>query len=53
LLNNFFYSLSIDDLKNMEVTEPETATIFHRISALLLSERVMYLTRTVRALERP
>jgi SulP family sulfate permease len=45
------YSLSIDELKNMEATDPETANIFHRISVLLLSERVMHLTRTVRALE--
>jgi SulP family sulfate permease len=51
-LDSIVYSLSIDDLKNMEATEPETATIFHRISALLLSKRVMHLTRTVRALER-
>lgn len=46
------YSLSIDELNNMETTDPETASIFHRISVLLLSERVMHLTRTVRALER-
>jgi SulP family sulfate permease len=45
------YSLSIDELRNMEATDPETANIFHRISVLLLSERVMHLTRTVRALE--
>jgi SulP family sulfate permease len=46
------YSLSIDELKNMEATDPEAANIFHRISVRLLSERVMHLTRTVRALER-
>jgi len=51
-LDSVVYSLSIDDLKNMEATDPETATIFHRISALLLSKRVVHLTRTVRALER-
>ena len=42
---------SMDELKNMEATDPEAANIFHRISVLLLSERVMHLTRTVRALE--
>lgn len=46
------YSLSIDELKDMEASNPEIANIFHRISVLLLSERVMHLTRTVRALER-
>lgn len=46
------YSLSIDELNSMEVENPEIANIFHRISVLLLSERVMHLTRTVRALER-
>ena len=46
------YSLSIDDLKNMEAHAPEVANIFHRVSVFLLSERVMHLTRTVRALER-
>jgi SulP family sulfate permease len=46
------YSLSIDDLKNMESNAPEIANIFHRVSVFLLSERVMHLTRTVRALER-
>lgn len=45
------YSLSIDDLKNMEASSPEIANIFHRVSVFLLSERVMHLTRTVRALE--
>lgn len=46
------YSLSIEDLKNMEAHAPEIANIFHRVSVFLLSERVMHLTRTVRALER-
>ena len=50
-LDSVVYSLSIDELKNMEAADPETANIFHRISVLLLSERVMHLTRTVRALE--
>jgi len=51
-LDTVVYSLSIEQLNNMESTDPETASLFHRISALLLSERVMHLTRTVRALER-
>jgi SulP family sulfate permease len=51
-LDSVVYSLSIDELKDMEATNPEIANIFHRISVLLLSERVMHLTRTVRALER-
>jgi len=46
------YSLSIDELKNMEAHVPEVANVFHRVSVFLLSERVMHLTRTVRALER-
>jgi len=46
------YSLSIDELINMEANAPEVANIFHRVSVFLLSERVMHLTRTVRALER-
>jgi len=51
-LDSVVYSLSIDELKNMEASNPEIANIFHRVSVLLLSERVMHLTRTVRALER-
>lgn len=51
-LDSVVYSLSIDELKNMEAANPEIANIFHRVSVLLLSERVMHLTRTVRALER-
>jgi sulfate permease, SulP family len=46
------YSLSVNDVDDMEANDPETANIFHRINVLLLSERVMRLTRTVRALER-
>lgn len=46
------YSLSIHEMNELEATNPEIANIFHRISVLLLSERVMHLTRTVRALER-
>jgi len=51
-LDSVVYSLSIDDLNKMEEEAPEIASIFHRISVLLLSERVMHLTRTVRALEK-
>jgi len=46
------YSLSINDLHDMEANDPETAYIFHRLNVLLLSERVIRLTRTIRALER-
>jgi SulP family sulfate permease len=46
------YSLSVNDVDDMEANDPETANIFHRLNVLLLSERVMRLTRTVRALER-
>ena len=50
-LDTVVYSLSISDLKNMETADPEAANLFHRINVLLLSERVMHTTRTVRALE--
>lgn len=46
------YSLSIEDLSNMEARDPESANLFHRLSVILLSQRVMNLTHTVRALER-
>ena len=46
------YSLSMKDLEQMEVSDPESANLFHRLSAILLSQRVMNLTQTVRALER-
>jgi SulP family sulfate permease len=51
-LDTVVYSLSIDDLKTMETHAPEVANIFHRVSVFLLSERILHLTRTVRALER-
>jgi SulP family sulfate permease len=51
-LDTVVYSLSIDDLKAMETHAPEVANIFHRVSVFLLSERILHLTRTVRALER-
>jgi SulP family sulfate permease len=46
------YSLSMEELKRLESDAPEVASIFHRISVFLLSERVSHLIRTVRALER-
>jgi SulP family sulfate permease len=46
------YSLSVEDLERMESSNPESANIFHRLSVILLSQRVMHLTYTVRALER-
>jgi CRP-like cAMP-binding protein len=46
------YSLSKTDLENMEASDPESANLFHRLSVILLSQRVMHLTYTVRALER-
>lgn len=46
------YSLSKEDLEHMDVLDPESANIFHRLSVILLSQRVMHLTYTVRALER-
>lgn len=46
------YSLSMEDLEHMEVHDPEAANIFHRLSTILLSQRVVHLTNTVRALER-
>lgn len=50
--DSIVYSLSMADLEGMEVADPEAANIFHRLSAILLSQRVMHLTYTVRALER-
>lgn len=46
------YSLSTEDLKQMEAESPEAASTFHRLNTILLSERVSHLIRTVRALER-
>ena len=51
-LNSVVYSLSMEDLEQMEARDPESANIFHRLSVILLSQRVMHLTHTVRALER-
>jgi SulP family sulfate permease len=46
------YSISTDELARLEASDPQAARIFHRLSAILLSERVLHLTKTVRALER-
>jgi sulfate permease, SulP family len=46
------YSLSIEDLNQMEVKDPQSANLFHRLSVILLSQRVIHLTNAVRALER-
>ena len=46
------YSLSADDLKRMETNDPGAANVFHRMIVLLLSERVVHLSRTVGALDR-
>jgi sulfate permease, SulP family len=46
------YSLSMAELERMDASDPESANTFHRLSVILLSQRVMHLTRTVRALER-
>ena len=50
--NSVVYSLSMEDLERMEASDPESANLFHRLSVILLSQRVMHLTYTVRALER-
>jgi CRP-like cAMP-binding protein len=31
------YSLSMDDLERMEISDPESANVFHRLSVILLS----------------
>lgn len=46
------YSLSMEDLAQMEIKDPQSANLFHRLSVILLSQRVMHLTNAVRALER-
>ena len=46
------WSLSMQDLELMQSEDPEAANLFHRLSVILLSQRVMHLTQTVRALER-
>jgi SulP family sulfate permease len=51
-LDSVVYSLGMEDLNRMETSDPEAASLFHRLSVILLSQRVMHLTQTVRALER-
>jgi SulP family sulfate permease len=51
-LHSIVYSLCMDDLNRMEASDPEAAHLFNRLSVILLSQRVMHLTYTVRALER-
>jgi SulP family sulfate permease len=50
--DSIVYSLSLEDLESIEISDPEAANLFHRLSVVLLSQRVMHLTYTVRALER-
>ena len=50
-LDSVVYSLCMKDLNRIEASDPEAANIFHRLSLILLSQRVMHLTYTVRALE--
>jgi SulP family sulfate permease len=49
--DSIVYSLSLEDLERIEASDPEAANLFHRLSVILLSHRVMHLTYTVRALE--
>jgi hypothetical protein len=51
-LDSVVYSLFMEDLVHMDVRDPEAANIFHRLSVILLSQRVIHLTSSVRALER-
>lgn len=44
-------SLSRDDLKELEETDPVAAYAFHRLIIHILSERTLHLTRTVEALQ--
>ncbi len=46
------YVLSVDDLRIMESSDQEAASILHRTILHLQNERVAHLTRTVGALER-
>ena len=49
---NVVYCLSTLNLANLENSEPEAASIFHRIVAHFLGERVAHLTQVTNALER-
>lgn len=46
------YFLSMEDLNQMDIKDPQSANLFHRLSVVLLSQRLTHLTDTVRALER-
>ncbi len=46
------YTLSMDELTDVARRDPESASLFYRILAYLLAERVVHLTRVVGALER-
>ncbi len=46
------YRLSLEQLKQMEATDPEAASTFHRLIVHLLAERVSHLIRAVDALLR-
>ncbi|MFL5735155.1 MAG: SLC26A/SulP transporter family protein [Chloroflexia bacterium] len=46
------YTLSKQDLADVERLDPEAANLLHRVVVHLLGERVLHLTRTVNALER-
>ena len=46
------YRLSLQDLQQLEETDPEAASILHQIIVHFLAERVIHLTNTVQALER-
>jgi CRP-like cAMP-binding protein len=45
------YSLSREQLDQMERTDPDAARMFHHIIARLLADRVAHLIRTVDALQ--
>lgn len=46
------YRMTLDDLKELEETNPEAAAALHQIIVHLLAERVIHLTNAVKALER-
>ncbi|MFN2137738.1 MAG: SLC26A/SulP transporter family protein [Candidatus Promineifilaceae bacterium] len=49
---SILYRLSLADLKEMEMDNPEAASALHQIIIHLLAERVVHLTNSVKALER-
>jgi SulP family sulfate permease len=46
------YRLSLEELKDLEKTNPEAASVLHQVVIHLLAARVVRLTQTVQALER-